>query len=340
MKAVVLVGGFGTRLRPLTYTRPKQMLPICGKPMIEWVVAGLAMHGVTEICLSLGYKPEPFMEAFPSGYCAGAKLHYAVEPEPLDTAGAIAFAARVAGFDKGGRAFIAVNGDVLTDLDVTALVAFHKARTAEATIALTEVEDPSRFGVVPTDDFGRVLGFIEKPSRESAPTRWINAGTYVLEPSVLDRIPVGEKVSIERATFPAIVAGGRMFAIKSNAYWLDTGKPAEYIQAQVDLLSGLRGETPVDGIIGNARVPATAIIELSVIDDGCVIGQHCTIVNSVLLPGCTVGAYVRIIDSIVGEGVTIGDRAEILNGSVIGDGESIAAGAHLDGVKQPDPDAT
>ena len=339
MKAVVLVGGFGTRLRPLTLTRPKQMLPICGRSMIEWVIAGLAMHGVTEVCLSLGYKPEPFIEAFPSGMCAGAKLHYAVEPEPLDTAGAIAFAARAAGFDKSNEAFIAVNGDVLTDLDVTELVAFHRASKAEATIALTEVDDPSRFGVVPTDSDGRVLGFIEKPPRETAPTKWINAGTYVLEPSVLDRIPAGEKVSIERATFPAIVSGGRMFAVKSNAYWLDTGKPAEYMQAQIDMLSGLRGETAVKGILGSAVVPASATVELSVIDDGCTLGDNVTVVNSVLLPGCTIGANSRIIDSILGEGVTVGEGVHILNGSVIGDGEHVAAGALLDGVKQPDPEA-
>ncbi len=205
MRAVVLVGGFGTRLRPLTAHTPKQMLPIVDRPMIERVVARLADHGVTDAVLSLGYRPDAFLEAYPDDTCAGVALHYAVEPEPLDTAGAIRFAALDGGIED---TFVVVNGDVLTDLDVGALWAFHQRTGAEGTIALTPVDDPSRYGVVPIDDDGRVEAFVEKPPPGTAPTNWINAGTYVLEPSVLDRIPAGRRVSIERATFPEMVADG------------------------------------------------------------------------------------------------------------------------------------
>ena len=209
MKAVVLVGGEGTRLRPLTLSAPKQMLPIVGVPMIERVLGHLASHGIDDAVLSLGYLPDAFTEAYPDGRVAGMGVTYAVEPEPLDTAGAVRFAAAFAGIDE---TFVVVNGDVLTDLDLTALVAFHRERGAEGTIALHPVADPSAFGVVPTDDDGRVQAFVEKPPRDEAPTNEINAGTYVLEPSVLGRIPEGGRVSIERETFPAMVRDGGLFA--------------------------------------------------------------------------------------------------------------------------------
>ena len=158
-----------------------------------------------------------------------------MEPEPLDTAGAIAFAARHAGIDE---TFIVVNGDVLTDVDTTALVAFHRSHGAAATIHLKAVDDPSRFGVVPTDDDGRVIEFVEKPPADRVPTNLINAGTYVLEPDVLARIPTDRRVSVEREIFPALAAEGAVFAMASDAYWLDTGTPAAYLQANADLLDG------------------------------------------------------------------------------------------------------
>ena len=235
MRAVVLVGGFGTRLRPLTLHRPKQMLPVLDRPMIEWVAGWLAANGVDEVVLSLGYRPEAFTEAYPDGRCAGVRLRYAVEPEPLDTAGAVRFAALAAGLDRAAEPFLVVNGDVLTTLDIGELVALHKARGAEGTIALTPVEDPSRYGVVPIEADGRVIAFIEKPPREEAPSNWINAGTYVLEPSVLDRIPDGRKVSIERETFPALVAEGRLYALQSEASWVDAGTPAKCLHGRLEV---------------------------------------------------------------------------------------------------------
>ena len=248
MKAVVLVGGEGTRLRPLTLSTPKQMLPVVGVPMLERVLGHLARHGVDEAVLSLGYLPDAFLEAYPDGRAAGVSLAYAVEPEPLDTAGAVRFAATSAGVDD---TFVVVNGDVLTDLDLTRLVAFHRRVGAQGTIALHPVADPSAFGVVPTDADGRVTAFVEKPPRGEAPTNQINAGTYVLEPSVLKRIASSGRVSIERETFPAMVRDGVLFALSDEGYWLDTGTPSAYLDANFDYVDGRRGP---DGHAG-ARGP-------------------------------------------------------------------------------------
>ena len=187
------------------------MLPIVNRPMIEHVVGHLVDHGVDDVVLSLGYQPDGFRDAYPGGRCAGATLHYAIEPEPLDTAGAIRFAALDAAIDER---FLVVNGDVLTDLDVTAFVAFHDARAAEGTISLHRVDDPSRYGVVLTDGRGRVSAFVEKPPRGEAASDLINAGTYVLEPSVIDRIPPGRRVSVERETFPTMAADGSLYALR------------------------------------------------------------------------------------------------------------------------------
>ena len=239
MRAVVLVGGLGTRLRPLTTDLPKQMLPILDRPMIEHVVGHLATHGIDEVVLSLGFLPGAFLDAYPDGRCAGVPLTYAVEPEPLDTAGAIRFAAEDAGIEE---TFLVLNGDVLTDLAVDELILFHRASGAEATVSLTPVEDPSLYGVVPTEANGRVTGFIEKPPADEAPCNWINAGTYVLEPSVLQRIPPGRRVSVERDGLPG---HGRLpeplFGFRSECYWVDTGTPETYLDVQLDLMDGVRG---------------------------------------------------------------------------------------------------
>jgi len=331
VRAIVLVGGFGTRLRPLTYTCPKQMLPIVHRPMIEHVVGHLARHGVDDVVLSLGYRPDAFTAAYPEGRCAGATLHYAVEPEPLDTAGAIRFAALDAGIDER---FLVVNGDVLTDLDIEALVAFHQKRGAEATIALHRVDDPSRYGVVPTDPDGRVLAFVEKPPRDEAPTDLINAGTYVLEPSVLERIPGGRRVSVERETFPALVAEGTLYALDGATYWIDTGTPCEYIQAQLDLVAGVRGEA-VEGVHPTARVDADATVSRAVVGEGAVVAPGARVERSVLLPGAGVASGAVVEDSVVGPGAAVGAGARVVGGSVIGDDHVVEAGARLDGVRVP-----
>lgn len=331
MRAVILVGGIGSRLRPLTLTRPKQMLPILHRPMIEHVVEHLAAFGVEEVVLSMGYRPEPFIEAWPDGVCAGVKLHYAVESEPLDTAGAIRFAARDAGM---ADRFIVANGDVLTDLDLAALIAFHDERGAEGTIALHRVTDPSAFGVVPTDDNGRVLAFVEKPPRDEAPTDLINAGTYILEASVLDRIPEGRRVSIERETFPQIVRDGGLYALAADAYWIDAGTPPMYLQAQLDLLDGVWGE-PSEGISPGAFLAADATVERSVIGSGATVGADAVVRSSVVLPGAFIGEGAQVTDSIVGADARVEAGAVIEGHSVLGDGVRAQAGEHLTGVRRP-----
>ena len=360
MRAVVLVGGEGTRLRPLTFTTPKQMLPIVELTMIERVFAHLAAFGVDDVVLSMGYRPDAFLAAFPDDRCAGVRLAYAVEPEPLDTAGAVRFAASHAGIDE---TFLVVNGDVLTDLDVGALVGFHRARGAEATISLTPVDDPSAFGVVPTDAAGRVEAFIEKPPRDEAPTNLINAGTYVLEPSVLDRIAGDRRVSIERETFPALVEAGSCYALASDTYWIDTGTPAKFLQANADLLSGRRGDdTPVpharkvgervwyggagpvvDGVVegpsfvGDAAFVAKgAQVTASVVGSGARVADGAVVRDSVLLPGAVVAGGAVVEGSIVGEGAVVGEHARVTGLSVIGGNAKVEPGSVLDAARLPE----
>lgn len=342
MKAVVLVGGFGTRLRPLTLTAPKQMLPILHRPMIEHVIEHLAAHGIEEAVLSLGFKPDAFTDAYPQGICAGVKLHYAIEPEPLDTAGAIRFAALDAGI---AERFVVVNGDVLTDLDVRELVAFHDAHGGEGTIALHEVEDPSAFGVVPTEADGRVIAFVEKPPRDEAPTNLINAGTYVLESSVLDRIADGRKVSIEREVFPAMVADRSLYAMPGNTYWIDTGTPVKYLEAQMDLLRGLRTGKKIDGTHPDAHVDPSATVLRTVVGPGAVVEAGATIKGSVLMAGARVEAGAVVERAILGRGAVVERDARVDDVCVLGDGAVVSAGLRVSGgtvgvneVLEPDPE--
>ncbi|MCB1030943.1 MAG: NDP-sugar synthase [Acidimicrobiales bacterium] len=327
MKAVVLVGGFGTRLRPLTFTTPKQMLTILHRPMIEHVLDHLARHGITEAVLSMGYRPDAFSDAYPDGECAGVKLHYAIEPEPLDTAGAIRFAALDAGIDER---FVVVNGDVLTDLDIGALVDFHVSHGGEGTIALHQVEDPSAFGVVPTEPDGRVIAFVEKPPREEAPTDLINAGTYVLEASVLDRIADGRKVSIEREVFPAMVADQALYAMSGDTYWIDTGTPVKYMQSQLDLLDGVRGE-PAEGIHASATVAPDAKVSRSVVGPGAVVESGAVVRDSIVLAGAHLGADCVVDRAIVGPSAKVGSGARIEDLAVLGDRAEVAAGLRVSG---------
>jgi mannose-1-phosphate guanylyltransferase len=323
MRAVVLVGGEGTRLRPLTWTTPKQMLPVGGQPMIERVLEPLAAHGIDEAVLSLGYKPDAFIDAYPDGCCAGVALRYAVEDEPLDTAGAIRFAALECGL---AEMFVVVNGDVITDLDITRLVRFHRESGAEATIALTPVEDPSRFGVVPTDESGRVIAFIEKPPPGEAPTNLVNAGTYVLQPSVLDRIPAGRRVSIERETFPSMVEQRRLYALASGAAWIDAGTPATYLEAN------LRHAADPDR---SCRRFDGAVVRGSAVGSGVVFGPGSVVESSVLMDGVVVGEGSEVRGSIVGEGATIGAGSMVESLSVIGAGFEVAAGLRLRSERAP-----
>ena len=331
MKAVVLVGGFGTRLRPLTLTTPKQMLPLVDRPMIEYVIGALKGGGVGEVVLSLGYKDDAFRAAYPDAQCCGIPLSYAVEPEPLDTAGAIRFAADFAGIDE---TFVVVNGDVLTDLDLRQLWQRHHETKATATIALTQVDDPSRYGVVPTDAQGQVLGFVEKPLADTAPTNWINAGTYVLEAAVLDGIAKGHRVSIEREVFPQIAAAGGLWGVRSDAYWIDIGTPATYLQAQLDLISGVRGSA-APAISASAHIDPAALVERSVIMADAVVAAGAVVHDSIIMAGAKLAANARVEGSIVGTNAVVDHDARVVGMSLVGDGVLVGANQHLVGAKLP-----
>jgi mannose-1-phosphate guanylyltransferase len=329
------------------------MLPIVGVPMIERVLTHLGSHGVDEAILSLGYLPDAFKEAYPDGQVAGIRLTYAVEPEPLDTAGALRFAAVYGGVDD---TFVVVNGDVLTDLDLGSLIAFHRQRGAEGTIALHPVADPSAFGVVPTDAEGRVTAFVEKPPRDEAPTNEINAGTYVLEASVLERIWPSGRVSIERETFPAMVRDSVLFARSDASYWLDTGTPVAYLQANRDLVSGQRkgslapgvsdrgegvfveGISTINGevvgpsvIFGGCEIAEGARVERSVLGAGSAIESGAVVIDSVLMENSHVAADAKVVGSILGPHATVGQRADIRPVSVLGARSVVASGTVVDG---------
>lgn len=334
MKSIILVGGEGTRLRPLTYQTPKQMLPLVGVPMIECVFEELASHGVTDAVLSLGYLPDRFMEAYPSSVIAGVNVTYAVESEPLDTAGAIRFAAEQAGLDE---TFLVVNGDVLTNLDVTKFLAFHRTQGGEATIALHPVEDPSRFGVVPTTPQGRVIAFVEKPPPGEAPTNLINAGTYIFEPSVLERIAPNGRVSIERDTFPALAAAGVLYAMPDDAYWLDTGLPQTYLQANLDILNGRDVRHSVAKIVNgswshrSSKVDKSATLVNAVVDRDCYVGAKVVLENVVLLPGAVIEEGCEIRQSIIGPEAVIGSFSKLGATCVVGAKEHVAPESVLSG---------
>ncbi len=335
MRAIVLVGGFGTRLRPLTLRTPKQMLPLVDRPMIEWVAGWLGDNGITEVVLALGYRPEAFVDAYPEHRCAGVAMRYAVEPEPLDTAGAIRFAALEAGLDQSSEPFVVVNGDVITDLDLRKLIDLHRRVGAEGTIALTPVDDPSRYGVVPIEDDGRVRAFIEKPPRDEAPSNWINAGSYVLEPSVLGRIASGRKVSIEREVFPAMVAEGALYAVQSEAYWIDAGTPATYLDVQLHLVEGRAG-AGASYVAPDAVVADDAVVRRSVLLAGCEIGAGAVIDGSMIGRGAVVEAGAQVLGSIAGPGARVGAGAVLTGLTVLGDDAEVAAGTVADGLLVPD----
>ncbi|HEY7137751.1 MAG TPA: NDP-sugar synthase [Acidimicrobiia bacterium] len=322
MKAIVLVGGEGTRLRPLTYHTPKPLLPIANVPFLERQLTWLGRHGVDEVVLSLGYLPEAFEAHFASHRFGDMDIRWVIEREPLGTAGGIRFAA-----DGIDERVVVCNGDVLTDLDLTGLVRFHDDRGAQATIALTQVEDPSAFGVVPTRDDGAVKAFVEKPPPGKAPTNWINAGTYVLEPAVLARIPPRLTVSIERETFPKMLDTPRkLFAQHSDAYWIDIGTPRKYAEAHADVLAGRLGFPPAPGatesspgvwvqgrveldpdarvrgpvLLGQgARIGAGADVSESVVGPGAVVEPGARVLRAVVLAGARVEADDKAVDAVI-----------------------------------------
>ena len=318
MFAVVLVGGFGTRLRPLTNNVPKPMLPVGNTPMVVRLAERLAAGGVTDIVLALGFQPDAFRAAFPGDALTQAgvtvNLHYAVEPEPRDTAGAIKFAADAVGVDE---TFVVANGDIMTALPIADLVRFHRDIGQEATIHLTPVDDPSSFGVVELSEENLVQRFVEKPAPGETASNLINAGTYVMEPSVLDCIPADVPVSVERATFPQLVADGELAGYPTEDAWIDTGRPELYLEA--NLVYADSAEAVVRSQVATSARLSNVVADGATIEDGAVV-QH-----SVLLPGAVIEADARVEKSLVWGRVTSGASVTDV---VVGEDSVVPAGEH------------
>jgi mannose-1-phosphate guanylyltransferase len=326
MQAIVLVGGEGTRLRPLTDDVPKPALTLVDRPFLAYMVEWLGSHGVTQVVLACGFLPDRLREALGEVEHEGIALTYVTEPEPLGTAGAIRFAAEALGERLEDR-FLALNGDLLTDLDLTALLRSHEERGARATIGLYKVDDAAVFGLVDCDAEGAVRTFTEKTGI-AAPGE-VNAGAYVLERSVLDLIPPGRPVSIETEVFPRLVGDG-LCALRLDGYWMDIGTHERYLQATWDVLEGrvateVRPTAPGlflgDGcaVASSARVGPRAVVS-----KGCEVGADAAVADSVLLEGCTVGAGARVSGSILGPGAEVAPGAQLVD-TMVAENERVAA---------------
>ncbi len=324
MQALILAGGKGTRLRPLTVYTPKPIVPICNRPFLLYQIDTLKRAGVVDITLSLSYQPEKIELQLGDGSNFDVKLKYTVEPQPMGTAGAYKFAE-----DLIREPTVVFNGDILTDLDLKTVIRQHKERNARATIVLTPVEDPSMYGVVETNDEGRVLRFLEKPKPEDTTCRNINAGTYILEPDVLDLIPKGKNYSFEYDLFPKLLERGEAFFahIPQRTYWLDIGTPARYLQAHHDMLASRVTRFHLKDRRGSFdSATHSEIDELSIIADECTIKPGVVITNSVLGKGCYIEEGARIENSVIWSHTRVGTAA-VVNGALVGRGCHIGRSA-------------
>jgi mannose-1-phosphate guanylyltransferase len=327
LPAVILVGGEGTRLRPLTERRPKPMLPLVGRPLLGYTFDHLRRHGVERAILSCGYLPTQIREHFGDGD-AGLRLEYMVEDEPLGTGGAIAFAARAL-----GEPFLALNGDSLRAADLDQLVAFHRERGAKATILLTPVEDPTRYGLVRLGPDGRVARFLEKPRPDEIDTDLINAGVYVLEPEVLDLVPPGSAVSIEREVFPRLVEEGSCYGVALPGYWLDVGTPASYLQAHRDVLEGKLHGGPVEHVDPTARIaPGAQVVPPAYVGAGATVGEGASVGPCAVVDrGASVGAGSVVADAVVDEAAWLGERCEVRE-AIVGESAELGDGCVVTGL--------
>ncbi|MFJ4781022.1 sugar phosphate nucleotidyltransferase [Streptomyces sp. NPDC088762] len=335
-EAILLVGGQGTRLRPVTVNTPKPMVPTAGVPFLAHQIARAAAAGVTHIVMATCYLAEVFEPYFGDGSDFGLRLEYVVEEEPLGTGGAIRNAAQrlTGGPDSSVLVF---NGDILTGLDIAGLVASHKTADADVSLHLVRVEDPRAFGLVPTDSEGRVLAFTEKPqTAEEIITDQINAGCYVFRRSVIDSIPAGRPVSVERETFPGLLAAGaRLHGVTENTYWMDLGRPESIIQASADLVRGVVPSPAVPGRRGESLVlPGAQVAAGAKLSGGTVVGAGARIEagavvqGSIVLDGAAIGPDAQVNASLVGARASVGART-VLDGAVIGDGAVVGADNEL-----------
>jgi mannose-1-phosphate guanylyltransferase len=317
MQALILAGGKGTRLRPLTVYTPKPIVPICNRPFLLYQIDTLRRAGVTDITLSLSYQPEKIEHQLRDGADFGVKLKYTVEPQPMGTAGAYKYAEELI-----REPTVVFNGDILSDLDLKTVIRQHKERNAVATVVLAPVENPSAYGLVETEANGRVRRFLEKPKADEITVNTINAGTYVLEPGVLDMIPANENHSFEYGLFPKLLEKNEAFFahIPQRTYWIDIGTPARYLQAHHDLLANRVTRIHIKNRRGNFESAThSEIDDLSMIGDDCTIKPGAQIINSILGPGCYIEERARIANSVVWAHTRIGTAAEI-DGAVIGRG--------------------
>jgi len=346
LKAVILVGGEGTRLRPITFLNPKPMLPLVNKPFMENFIFWLKSHKIKDIIFSAGYLLEIFKNYFGDGSRFGAKFTYVEEKEPLDTCGGVKNVEKY----LDDNSFMVFNGDILSSLNLTDMMAFHKKKKADITISLTPVEDPTSYGQVPIDEEGKVIQFLEKPKQEEIITNLINAGIYIIEPHIMKLVPEGRRYSFERELFPdALDKGYRVFGYVSNSYWLDVGTPQKYLMAHCDILSKKVNfkfpykEVMKDIYIGKdtkylksnfvsgpvvigekTKIEKNAkIMPLTVIGDDCFISRGTEISESIIFNNCKIGEKCLIKRAIISNNVNIGDNVVIENYSIVGDNSRI-----------------
>jgi mannose-1-phosphate guanylyltransferase len=345
MQALILAGGEGTRLRPLTETVPKPVVTLVDRPFIAFMLEWLRGHGVEDVVLSCGFLAAGVRDVLGDGSAYGVRLRYVEEPEPLGTGGAIKLAEPLL-----DERFLVLNGDVLTDIDVTAQIAEHERSGARATLALVPVDDPAAYGLVRLEDDGRVREFVEKPRREQIDSDLINAGAYVLERSILAALSAGERISLERDVFPTLVGAG-LHGYAAAGYWLDIGTPERYLQGTYDILDGTVRTSVTDvydherraiapdaevagAVAGPTVVDARARIDEGAAVSGCsVIGpdvrieRGARIERSVVLDGARVGANASLTRCVVGPGAEIGEQCEIGEGTVLGEGVVLEPGS-------------
>jgi mannose-1-phosphate guanylyltransferase len=340
---VILVGGQGTRLRPLTSTVPKPVVRLVDRPFISFMLEWLHGHGIDDVIMSCGFLAESVRSVLGDGSNLGIRLRFVEEPEPLGTAGALKLAEPML-----DERFLMLNGDVLTDIDLSAQIAQHLDSGARATLSLVPVEDPSAYGVVVLEEDRSVRDFVEKPSPDKIDSNLISAGAYVLEREILELIPPARKVSIEREVWPRLIGDG-LYGFPSESYWLDIGTPERYLQGTFDILEG-NVETPVrerlggdwlaiaEGVELQGRVIPPAVIErgvrigegarvggLVVLAEDVSIGAHSTVERAVVLEGAQIGEHCELRDCIVAAGARVGANSKITGGAMLGEGVSVGA---------------
>ncbi len=331
MKAIVLAGGFGTRLRPISCSRPKLLFPICNRPLLDWTLERLDKSGIQDAVLALNYMAEAFMQRYGDS-TRGMRLFYSREEKPLGTGGPIKRAEELIGHEEP---FLVLNGDILTDFDYSKLVKKHVEKEATATIALYRVKDPSRYGVAELTEKNRVVRFVEKPVREEAPSNLANAGIYVLDPKILDYIPSGRRVSIEREVFPKLAEEGKLYGYDFEGLWIDIGKPEDYLKANKLLLdteikkSQLGKSVSIKSTV-KIKDPTTVGEEVSIgekskvgpytaIGERTILGKGVHVQNSIIFPGVMISDFTSIASAIIGEDAIVGRHVKIRDGCMIGD---------------------